>query len=231
MNKQEKVISWLKTTEIPISKISKNTGITRQTLYKWINSDLKKLNHIHLKKVKLIYNTYRNYFNEGSDLNNMEQINQSLVMSLKNDRELIKLQKEKIENLEKKLKYSNKFKEKPAYHFKMVSKYVAKTDEWLDTDIFGDFSMTGFTYDEMVPLMNEENDKNSWLDRYHPDSRKRLNNKTLKNVRTDYHHLTWNHMMWMAKDGQYKCYNIDLVYIRAEEKVTCMFYWVNGDAE
>ena len=55
--------------------------------------------------------------------------------------------------------------------------------------------------------------------------------KTLKDIKTDYHYLKWDHMMWKAKDGQYKCYNIDLLYRRAEEKVTSMFYWVNGDAE
>jgi hypothetical protein len=37
--------------------------------------------------------------------------------------------------------------------------------------------------------------------------------------------------MWMAKDGQYKCYNIDLMYDRKEEQVTSMFYWVNGDKD
>ena len=36
-------------------------------------------------------------------------------------------------------------------------------------------------------------------------------------------------MMWKAKNGKYECYNIDLVYIRKEQKVTSMFYWVNGD--
>jgi|TARA_R100000084_G_scaffold21207_1_gene7262 transcriptional regulator with XRE-family HTH domain len=143
---------------------------------------------------------------------------------------LIELQAEKIRSLEEQIKnLKPSIHAKPAYHFKMVSRYVAETDEWLDTDIFGDFSMTGYTYEEIVPIMNEENDKNSWIDRYHPDSKKRLHRETLKNIRTDYHYLKWDHMMWRAKNGKYECYNIDLLYIRAEEKVTSMFYWVNGD--
>ena len=137
----------------------------------------------------------------------------------------------KIEKLEEQLSNQKSGIVKPAYHFKTISTYKAKTDSWLDTEIFGDFSMTGYSYDEIVPIMNEENDSDSWINRYHPDSKKRLTTATLKDIKTDYHYLKWEHMMWKAKDGQYKCYNIDLLYRRAEEKVTCMYYWVNGDTE
>jgi len=178
------------------------------------------------------YNIQRQKFEghlkgSGTETESEESVEYTIIAQ----RETIELQKEKINRLKSELEHKEITKPKPAYHFKMVSRYVAKTDEWLDTDIFGDFSMTGYTYDEIVPIMNEENNCDSWLDRYHPDSRKRLNAKTLKDVRTDYHHLTWHHMMWMAKDGQYKCYNIDLMYNRKEEQVTSMFYWVNGDKD
>jgi transcriptional regulator with XRE-family HTH domain len=162
-----------------------------------------------------------------------KEINMQVSDYINSQKRTIQLLENEIVRLEDKIKYL-KIKgnhSKPAYHFKMVSTYKAETDEWLDTDIFGDFSMTGFTYEEMVPLMNEENDNNSWIDRYHPDSKVRLDKHTLKNIKTDYHYLKWDHMMWKAKNGKYECYNIDLLYIRAEEKVTSMFYWVNGDKE
>ena len=167
----------------------------------------------------------------GTETESEENVEYTIIAQ----RETIELQKEKIKQLEEQLKRKDDNKKiihaKPAYHFKMVSTYKADTDEWLDTDIFGDFSMTGFTYDEIMPLMNEENDNNSWIDRYHPESKARLDRHTLKNIKTDYHYLKWEHMMWKAKNGQYECYNIDLLYRRAEEKVTSMFYWVNGDKE
>tara|TARA_B000000475_G_scaffold249923_1_gene225895 strand:+ start:428 stop:1138 length:711 start_codon:yes stop_codon:yes gene_type:complete len=167
----------------------------------------------------------------GTETESEESVEYTIIAQ----RETIELQKEKIIQLEKELKRKDDNKKiinsKPAYHFKTVSTYKAETDSWLDTKIFGDFSMTGYSYDEIVPILNEENGSDAWINRYHPDSKKRLCSQTLKGIKTDYHYLKWDHMMWMAKDGQYKCYNIDLLYKRAEEKVTCMYYWVNGDKE
>jgi len=218
------MIEWLKKTDIPLTTISKKTNISRKTLYNWLNGGV-----IRQKSYQKIYDTYKeeiNLINTNIILTKGSGMDAQYIIDLQKDNiEMIK----QIQILKEKLK--SRIKHKPAYHFKMVSTYKVDTDEWLDTDIFGDFSMTGYTYDEIVPIMNEENDNNSWIDRYHPDSKKRLCKQTLKDIKTDYHYLKWEHMMWKAKDGQYKCYNIDLVYVRAEEKVTSMFYWVNGDKD
>ena len=50
-----------------------------------------------------------------------------------------------------------------------------------------------------------------------------------KTTKSDVHHCTWKHMMWRAKDGQYVCLNIDMIYNKKEKTVTTLFYWVNGD--
>jgi len=62
MGISEDVINWLNSTEIPISIISKKTGISRQTLYKWIS--YKKSNSkfvIQNNKVTKVYNMYSEY--------------------------------------------------------------------------------------------------------------------------------------------------------------------------
>jgi hypothetical protein len=212
--------------------LEKSTGISRQTINRWIKSESLKLRRSVLSQFAKKMHYDIEYKQSGIAVSPHTKKQQSGDLNMKQQQMLIELQAEKIQRLEQQLKSTKKIHlTKPAYHFKMVSRYVAETDEWLETDIFGDFSMTGYTYDEMVPLMNEENDKNSWIDRYHPDSKIRLDKHTLKNIKTDYHYLKWDHMMWRAKNGKYECYNIDLLYIRAEEKVTSMFYWVNGDTE
>jgi len=206
-------------------ELAEKLGVSPGAIHKYENNQMQPT----LRTVAKI----ENYINENklkmndSHIKKENEIMENLVITAQ--ARTLELLEDKIKYLEKQLENKNSKYAKPAYHFKMESKYIAKTDEWLDTDIFGDFSMTGFTYDEMVPLMNEENDKDSWLKRYHPDSQRRLNRQTLKGVRTDYHHLTWEHMMWKAKNGQYKCYNIDLFYNRKKQKVTSLFYWVNGD--
>lgn len=212
--------------------LEKSTGISRQTIDRWMKADHLKIRRATLSDFANKLNYQVQYNKDGTSVSPHTKKQQSGDLNMEQQQMLIELQAEKIQRLEQQLKSTKKIHlTKPAYHFKMVSRYVAETDEWLDTDIFGDFSMTGYTYDEMKPLMNEENDNNSWIDRYHPDSKARLDRHTLKNIKTDYHYLKWDHMMWKAKNGKYECYNIDLLYIRAEERVTSMFYWVNGDTE
>ena len=212
--------------------LEKSTGISRQTIDRWIKSESLKLRRSVLSQFAKKMHYDIEYKQSGIAVSPHTKKQQSGDLNMEQQQMLIELQAEKIQRLEQQLRTTKKIHmAKPAYHFKMVSRYVPETDEWLDTDIFGDFSMTGYTYDEMKPLMNEENDNNSWIDRYHPDSKARLDRHTLKNIKTDYHYLKWDHMMWKAKNGKYECYNIDLLYIRAEEKVTSMFYWVNGDTE
>ena len=58
----------------------------------------------------------------------------------------IKLQKEKIEALERQLKSKSSIKN-PVYHFEIRRKYTQKTDTWHDAKISGDISMLGFSQD------------------------------------------------------------------------------------
>jgi len=232
-NRVSAALAMIAEKQLNPTDVERICGVNRTQIYRWKSGEVKQMRYSTFNKLAK---------HLGYDIShNKNQIittphkknNKDTQMSIQAYEYCIELQKKEITRLEdviKQIKVETKHS-KPAFHFKMISRYVAKTDAWLDTDIFGDFSMTGYTYDEIVTLVNEENDKGSWIDRYHPDSRKRLNNKTLKDVRTDYHHLTWNHMMWMAKDGTYKCYNIDLMYDRKKEQATSMFYWVNGDTE
>lgn len=237
MNKRQAIMKMITDNpHLSVSELSKRTGLSRTVFYKWKSGDF---DNIQIKSVQAVADaTSTTITIDGDNIEIIDDINlkKESIMNVEASY-IIDLQKENIEmikiiqDLKNQLSQSSHLKVKPAYHFKLISTYKADTDEWLHTDIFGDFSMTGFTYEEIVPLMNEENDDDSWIDRYHPDSRKRLTTQTLKDIKTDYHYLKWEHMMWRAKDGQYKCYNIDLLYRRAEEKVTSMFYWVNGDGK
>lgn len=232
-NRVSAALAMIAEKQLNPTDVERICGVNRTQIYRWKSGEVKQMR----------YSTFNKLAEHlGYDIShNKNQIittphkknNKDTQMSIQTYEYCIELQKKEITRLEeviKRIKVDTNHS-KPAYHFKLISTYKADTDEWLHTDIFGDFSMTGFTYEEIVPLMNEENDDDSWIDRYHPDSRKRLTTQTLKDIKTDYHYLKWDHMMWRAKDGQYKCYNIDLLYKRAEKKVTSMFYWVNGDTE
>ena len=72
MNK-ETILSWLKTTDIPLTVISEKTGVSRKTLYNWINgSEMRKMNY---DKVLRVYNEEIVLINSekklkgGSDMN------------------------------------------------------------------------------------------------------------------------------------------------------------------
>jgi len=85
MNKQEKVIAWLKSTDIPLTTISKKTGITRQTLSNWVHgSGINK--NIQSAKINIIYNKY---------VNTSIKVKGSMKAQY-----IIDLQKEKIDRLE-----------------------------------------------------------------------------------------------------------------------------------
>lgn len=101
MNKTA-VINWLQETEIPLSKISVNTGVSRRTLYNWLNGEA--TSNSNLKKIE----TY--YFNE---------INSSLKITGKetmlDTKYIIDLQKDKIETQNNEIKTLKKaLKEKQA---------------------------------------------------------------------------------------------------------------------
>jgi len=82
-----RVIKWLKSTDIPLSKVSTNTGVSRRTLYNWLNGE--KPNESNLMKIE------KRYFNE---INNTVEISGS-KMEL-DSKYIIKLQKDKIEQQE-----------------------------------------------------------------------------------------------------------------------------------
>ena len=97
MSISKDVINWLNTTDIPISKISKKTGISRQTLYKWISyksSDIEFV--IQNSKIQKVYNMYSEHIIEKED---------EMRYLVHAQKETIDLQKEKIEQLKKKVEH------------------------------------------------------------------------------------------------------------------------------
>ena len=93
--------------------------------------------------------------------------------------------------------------------------------------------MLGFSKDELTDILSVNKDNpNGCIDRYHPDSYEKLHESEYwKKTKSNFHHCTWNHMMWRNKSGQFVCLNIDMMYDRKEETVTTLFYFVNGDDE
>ena len=64
---QENFLLWLKRTEIPLSRISKKTGVSRSTLYKWMEGGpIRKRN---MEKVVKGYSTEITLYNESINLN------------------------------------------------------------------------------------------------------------------------------------------------------------------
>ena len=63
---QENFLLWLKRTEIPLSRISKKTGVSRSTLYKWMEGGpIRKRN---MEKVVKGYSTEITLYNESINL-------------------------------------------------------------------------------------------------------------------------------------------------------------------
>jgi len=86
------IIKWLKKTEIPLTTISKRTGISRSTLYNWLEGlPIRKRNY-----EKLI-----NIYNSEIELSNT---NIKLIGENKMDAEyIIELQKDKIDTLQQQI--------------------------------------------------------------------------------------------------------------------------------
>lgn len=83
------VIEWLKSTEIPISKISKSTGVSRKTLYNYMNGEA-----TSDSKLKLIETVYYDEINiKGEDV----VLNSKYIIELQNDK--IKYQQKEIDEL------------------------------------------------------------------------------------------------------------------------------------
>ena len=120
-------------------ELAEKLGISPGAIHKYENNQMQPT----LRTVAKI----ENYINENklkmndSHIKKENEIMENLVITAQ--ARTLELLEDKIKYLEKQLENKNSKYAKPAYHFKMESKYIAKTDEWLDTDIFGDFSMTG----------------------------------------------------------------------------------------
>ena len=92
--KKQNVINWLKSTEIPMSKISKSTGVSRKTLYNYMNGEA-----TSDSKLKLIETAYHNEINiKGEDV----VLNSKYIIELQNDK--IKYQQNEINELKSALK-------------------------------------------------------------------------------------------------------------------------------
>ena len=92
------ILNWLKKTDIPLTTISKKSGISRSTLYNWINGspvrdrNLSKLIDVYGEEIQIIDNIKIT----GKD--NTMNIEAKYIMEL---------QKDKIEHLEKELAEKN----------------------------------------------------------------------------------------------------------------------------
>ena len=116
MEKQN-IIKWLKSTEIPLSKISKSTGVSRKTLYNYMNGEA-----TSDSKLKLIETVYHNEINiEGEDV----VLNSKYIIELQNDK--IKYQQKEIDEL----KTALKVKEAESTHWNML-----KFDFYVETEFY-----------------------------------------------------------------------------------------------
>ena len=234
MNRNELINYIILNSKVSLEDIAQNIGVNRSNIYLWrTNKTTPKIEHVNkmanlagitLKWINqdeiIISNT------DSDDTGMKNDSNQDKIISLQD--ETIKLQKEKIESLERKL--NNKISIKnPAYHFEIRGKYIQKTDTWYDAKISGDISMLGFSKDEINDILKmENNNPEGWINRYHPDSYKRLHDINWQNTKSDYHHISWKHMMWKNKNGQYLCFNIEMHYDSKAENVSTLFYHMNG---
>lgn len=96
INKQQ-VLNWIKNTQIPISTISSNTGVSRGTIYKWIGGT--NIKDETSKKILFVYKKEiaKTKPKDRSQLTLMEKI-------VKGQDDLILLQQEQINNLKKQMK-------------------------------------------------------------------------------------------------------------------------------
>lgn len=234
MNRNELINYIILNSKVSLEDIAQNIGVNRSNIYLWrTNKTTPKIEHVNkmanlagitLKWINqdeiIISNT------DSDDTGMKNDSNKDKIISLQD--ETIKLQKEKIESLERKL--NNKISIKnPAYHFEIRGKYIQKTDTWYDAKISGDISMLGFSKDEINDILKmENNNPEGWINRYHPDSYKRLHDINWQNTKSDYHHISWKHMMWKNKNGQYLCFNIEMHYDSKAENVSTLFYHMNG---
>ena len=140
-------------------------------------------------------------------------------------KEKIEYQKAEINRLNAIVQKKQEVKNKPAFHFKTKCEFDSKTKTFGHNTVTGDTSMTGYTEEELSKLTSEE-----WSLMYHHDSLEILLASIPDDV-PDYTHNVWKHILWKAKDGSYKIYNIESYHDKTEGVVRAYYYWVNGDIE
>ena len=90
-----KMLEWLRKTDVPLTTISKKTNVSRKTLYNWINGGM-----IRNRSYEKVYNVYKQ---------DIDLFNTDIPMEGDSNMEaqyIIDLQKEKIKSLERKLEQS-----------------------------------------------------------------------------------------------------------------------------
>ncbi len=154
-------------------------------------------------------------------------------ISIDHYEKLIDLQDEKISALKKEIErlcaivlLHSKDKAKPAFHFKAQCKYDITNNECSENIVSGNTSMTGYTENELSIMSAQK-----WLNLYHPDSKKDIIRQSEVHHESDLEHNTYNQILWKAKDGVYKMYNIEVSFLRKEGLLRSYYYWVNGDIQ
>ena len=100
-----------------------------------------------------------------------------------------------------------------------------KTKVFGKSKVSGDTSMTGYTPQDLSNLSNED-----WFQMYHPESANQLVSSIPDEV-PDHTHNKFKNILWKAKNGIYRVYNIDSYFDRKEGFARAYYYWVNGDIE
>lgn len=175
--KKQNVINWLKSTEIPMSKISESTGVSRKTLYNYMNGEA-----TSDSKLKLIETVYHNEINiKGENV----VLNSKYIIELQNDK--IKYQQKEIDELKTALIN----KEAEATHWDMLKfDYYVETKIYLKSMVFSrtinevtnlevQSQKLGYTVDELKELWDVGN---SYMFDDELPLKKILDNETLKDI-------------------------------------------------
>lgn len=210
------------------------TGITRSQLYRWLNGDAKNVQQKSFQAVftKLGYEIEKH--SDGFELihHKPSKGDEMESYTIEAQSKTIKLQEEKIQRLDndiRKLKNiveaQKSLKNKPAFHFKTKVQFDPQTKVFGKNQVTGDTSMTGYTPEFLSNLTTEK-----WSAMYHPESLKQLVSSIPDEV-PDHTHNKWQNILWMAKNGTYRVYNIESYHDKKEGIVRSYYYWVNGDIE
>tara|TARA_A100001515_G_scaffold26512_1_gene20366 strand:- start:10382 stop:11131 length:750 start_codon:yes stop_codon:yes gene_type:complete len=221
-----------------ITEISLQTNIGRQQIYRWLNGSATKIHDKSLYAVADAFNLKIVKTPQGIQIDHMQQKEEKTMHAIQNrkyinvleeanqyQKEKIKNQKEEIDRLNTILISYKKKKNKPAFHFKTKCEYDPSTKSFSNNIVTGDTSMTGYTEQELSRFTSEE-----WALKYHHDSLEILLASIPDDI-PDYTHNMWKHILWKAKDGSYRMYNIESYHDKTEGIVRSYYYWVNGDIE